>query len=77
MNLEIRQKVQNALQQAGEGNCRILIERKNHPPSLLQCDVTCFADHLEGTDHEGNWIGIAYTEIEDVSVDAGEKAGTG
>ena len=74
MTIEIRQKVQTALEAAASAEpCRILIKRIDGRDKLMQCDVTCYSDHLEGTDDGGKWISIAFEEIADVT-DAGSPA---
>jgi hypothetical protein len=76
MTIEIRQKVQTALEAAASAEqCRILVKRTDGRDKLMQCDVTCFSDHLEGTDDGGKWVSIAFEEIADVTNAADDTAG--
>jgi hypothetical protein len=68
LSLEIRREIENRLPQAAEHNALIRFERENDTAVLLQCDLTCETDHVEGTDRDGQWVELPYSQIKSVSI---------
>jgi hypothetical protein len=68
MPLEIRREIENRLPQALAQSALIQLSRDDGNVVLLQCDLTCETDHVEGTDRDGEWVEVAYSDIKAVSL---------
>jgi hypothetical protein len=68
MPLEIRREIENRLSQAVEQSALIQLNRDDGSLVLLQCDLTCESDHIEGTDRDGRWVEVPYSAIKAVSL---------
>lgn len=66
MDLAIRQQLQQALAQAIARHAPIAITAGGRQ-LLLACDLTCFENHIEGTDQDGRPVTLRYAEIEAVA----------
>jgi hypothetical protein len=65
---EIRREIENRLAEAADGRALIQLSRADGNVVLLQGDLTCETDHVEGTDHDGNWVEVPYAAIKAVSL---------
>ena len=68
MPLEIRREIENRLPQAVAQSALIQLNRDDGSLVLLQCDLTCESDHIEGTDRDGRWVEVPYSDIKAVSL---------
>lgn len=66
--LEIRREIENRLPEAVDRDALIQLNRADGGLVLLQCDLTCETDHVEGTDRDGRWVEVPYAEIKTVSL---------
>jgi hypothetical protein len=64
---EIRREIENRLMEAADG-AFIQLNREDGGVVLLQSDLTCESDHVEGTDRDGNWVEVPYAAIKAVSL---------
>jgi hypothetical protein len=64
---EIRREIENRLAEAADGGF-IQLSREDGEVVLLQGDLTCETDHVEGTDRDGNWVEVPYAAIKAVSL---------
>jgi hypothetical protein len=65
---EIRREIENRLPEALESGALIQLSRDDGNVVLVQCDLTCETDHVEGTDRDGRWVEVPYAEIKAVSL---------
>jgi hypothetical protein len=65
---EIRREIENRLAEAADGRALIQLSREDGNVVLLQGDLTCETDHVEGTDRDGNWVEVPYAAIKAVSL---------
>jgi hypothetical protein len=65
---EIRREIENRLAEASERGALIQLSREDGNVVLMQCDLTCGINHVEGTDRDGRWTEVPYTEIKMVSL---------
>jgi hypothetical protein len=65
---EIRREIENRLPEAVESGALIQLSRDDGEVVLLQCDLTCETDHVEGTDRDGSWVEVPYSAIKAVSL---------
>jgi hypothetical protein len=68
MPLAIRREIENRLSQAVAQSALIQLSRENGNVVLLKCDLTCETDHVEGTDRDGQWVEVPYSDIKAVSL---------
>jgi len=68
MPLEIRREIENRLTQAVAQSALIQLNREHGGVVLLQCDLTCETDHVEGTNRDGEWVEVPYSDIKAVSL---------
>ena len=68
MPLEIRREIENRLSEAVAQSALIQLNRDDGNVVLLQCDLTCATDHVEGTNRDGEWIEVPYSDIRAVSL---------
>jgi hypothetical protein len=68
LSLEIRREIENRLPEAVERGALIQLSRADGGAVLLQCDLTCETDHVEGTDCDGQWVEVPYSQIKGVSI---------
>jgi hypothetical protein len=66
--LEIRREIENRLPEAAGQSALIQLNRDDGSLVLLQCDLTCETDHVEGTDRDGQWVEVPYSAIKTVSI---------
>ena len=64
---EIRREIENRLAEAADG-ALIQLNRADGDVVLLQGDLTCETDHVEGTDRDGHWVEVPYSAIKTVSL---------
>jgi hypothetical protein len=64
---EIRREIENRLMEAADG-AFIQLSREDGDVVLLQADLTCETDHVEGTDRDGRWVEVPYAAIKAVSL---------
>ncbi|HVV80822.1 MAG TPA: hypothetical protein VHD59_14610 [Pseudolabrys sp.] len=64
---EIRREIENRLAEAANGGF-IQLSREDGDVVLMQSDLTCETDHVEGTDRDGNWVEVPYSAIKAVSL---------
>jgi hypothetical protein len=65
---EIRREIENRLAEASGGDALIQLTREDGNVVLLQADLTCETDHVEGTDRDGTWVEVPYSAIKAVSL---------
>jgi hypothetical protein len=65
---EIRREIENRLMEAADGRAFIQLSREDGGVVLMQADLTCETDHVEGTDRDGNWVEVPYAAIKAVSL---------
>ena len=65
---EIRREIENRLAEAAERRAFIQLSREDGGVVLLQGDLTCETDHVEGTDRDGQWVEVPYSAIRAVSL---------
>jgi hypothetical protein len=65
---EIRREIENRLNEASGGDMLIQLSREDGDVVLLQGDLTCETEHVEGTDRNGNWVEVPYSAIKTVSL---------
>jgi len=68
MPLAIRREIENRLSEAMEQSALIQLSRDDGNVVLLQCDLTCESDHVEGTDRDGQWVEVPYSDIKAISL---------
>ena len=68
MLLAIRREIENRLGEAVAHSALIQLSRDDGNVVLLQCDLTCESDHVEGTDRDGQWVEVPYSDIKAVSL---------
>jgi hypothetical protein len=64
---EIRREIENRLAEAAGGGF-IQLNRDDGNIVLMQADLTCETDHVEGTDSDGRWVEVPYSAIKAVSL---------
>jgi hypothetical protein len=65
---EIRREIENRLIEADARGALIQLSREDGNVVLMQCDLTCETDHVEGTDRDGQWVEVPYADIKTVSL---------
>jgi len=65
---DIRRQIENRIAEAIERGTLIQFNRADGGVTLLQCDLTCETDRVQGTDRDGQWIEIPYSVIKAVSI---------
>ena len=65
---EVRREIENRLMEAAQGRGFIQLSRDDGHVVLLQSDLTCEIDHVEGTDRDGRWVEVPYSAIKAVSL---------
>jgi hypothetical protein len=65
---EIRREIENRLPEAINRDALIQLNRDDGGIVLLQCDLTCETDRVEGTDRDGAWVEVPYSAIKGVSI---------
>ena len=65
---DIRREIENGLATAADRGAWIELVLDDDTSVLLQCDLTCEADRVEGTDRDGRWREISYEAIKAVSI---------
>jgi hypothetical protein len=65
---QIRREIENRLAEAVDSGALIALNRDDGDVVLLQGDLTCQTDHVEGTDRDGQWVEVPYTAIKSVSL---------
>jgi hypothetical protein len=65
---EIRREIENRLIEADARGALIQLSREDGNVVLMQCDLTCETDHVEGTDRDGRWVEVPYAQIKTVSL---------
>jgi hypothetical protein len=66
MDLEIRQKLQQALEKATSDNSAIVLECADGSSISIELDLICYENQVEATAKDGTWVTVPYTEIADV-----------
>jgi len=66
MNLAIRQKLQNALQQAQSVRGTIAIDKTDGDSIMIALDLVCYETTVQATAEDGNWVEIPYSDIAEV-----------
>jgi hypothetical protein len=66
MDLEIRQKLQQALEKATSDNSAIVLECTDGRSISIKMDLICYENQVEATAKDGTWVTVPYTEIADV-----------
>ena len=64
---EIRREIETRLAEAAGGGF-IQLSREDGDVVLMQADLTCETEHVEGTDSDGNWVEVPYAAIKTVSL---------
>ena len=64
---EVRREIENRLAEAANGGF-IQLSRDDGHVVLMQADLTCETDHVEGTDRDGQWVEVPYAAIKTVSL---------
>ena len=68
LSTAIRREIENRLPEAIDRDALIQLNRDDGGIVLLQCDLTCETDHVEGTDRDGSWVELPYSKIKGVSI---------
>jgi hypothetical protein len=63
MNLAIRQKLQNALEQAQRLHGAIAIDKTDGDSVTIELDLVCYETTVQATARDGNWVEIPYSDI--------------
>ena len=63
-----RQLLQEALAKAVAHNSFIALSTTKGERVLLQPDFTCYENHVEGTNREGEIVSLTYTDIASITV---------
>ncbi|MGD9768417.1 MAG: hypothetical protein AB7U62_12315 [Pseudolabrys sp.] len=63
MNLAIRQKLQNALEQARSVRGAIAIDKTDGGSVTIELDLICYETTVQATAEDGSWVEIPYSEI--------------
>ncbi|MBX3552062.1 MAG: hypothetical protein KIT85_18625 [Pseudolabrys sp.] len=63
MNLAIRQKLQNALEQARSVRGAIAIDKIDGDSVTIELDLICYETTVQATAEDGSWVEIPYSDI--------------
>ncbi|MBN9050290.1 MAG: hypothetical protein J0H78_12560 [Rhizobiales bacterium] len=63
MNLAIRQKLQNALEQARSVRGAIAIDKTDGGSVTIELDLICYETTVQATAEDGSWVEIPYSDI--------------
>lgn len=63
MNLAIRQKLQNALEQAKRVHGAIVLDKTDGDSVTIELDLICYETTVQATAADGHWVEIPYSDI--------------